>query len=48
MDTFTERIFMRIFGFSISSNIVFIIIMLLAVLGIVQLLTMRTMKKGDD
>lgn len=45
---FTERIFMRLFGFSISSNIVFIIIMLLAVLGIAQLLTMRTMKKGYD
>lgn len=41
---FTERIFMRLFGISISSNIVFIIIALLAVLGIAQLLTM---KKGD-
>lgn len=45
---FTERIFMRLFGFSISSNIILIIIMLLAVLGITELLTMRAMKKGDD
>lgn len=42
---FTEKIFMKLFGISISSNLVFIIIALLAVLGFAHLLTVITLKK---
>lgn len=44
---FTERLFMKLFGISISSNAIICIIALFAILGIAQLLTMREMKKGD-
>lgn len=42
---FTEKIFMKLFGISISSNLVFIIIALLAVVAIAHLLTIRKLKK---
>lgn len=48
MTPFTERLFMKLFGISISSNVIICIIALLAVLGIAQLLTMRETKKGED
>lgn len=41
---FTEKIFMKLFGISISSNLVFIVIALLAVVGIAHLLTVITLK----
>lgn len=41
---FTEKIFMKLFGISISSNLVFIIIALLAVVGIAHILTVLTLK----
>lgn len=45
---FTERLFMKLFGISISSNAIICIIALLAIIGIAQLLTMIETKKGDD
>lgn len=45
---FTERLFMKLFGISISSDAIICIIALLAIIGIAQLLTMRATKKGDD
>lgn len=45
---FTEKIFMKLFGISISSNLVFIVIALLAVLGIAHLLTVRKLKKDKN
>lgn len=41
---FTEKLFMKLFGISISGNIVFIVIALLAVVGIAHLLTVLTLK----
>lgn len=45
---FTEKIFMKLFGISISSNLVLIVIALLAVVGIAHLLTVRKLKKGKS
>lgn len=45
---FTERLFMKLFGISISKNVIICISASLAILGIAQLLTMRKMKKRDD
>lgn len=42
---FTEKIFMKLFGISISSNLVFIIIALLAVVGVAHLFTVKKLKK---
>ncbi len=44
---FTEKIFMKLFGISISSNLVFIVISLLAVVGIAHLLTVKKLKKNQ-
>lgn len=45
---FTEKLFMKLFGISISSNLVFIVIALLAVVGITHLLTVRKLKKDKN
>lgn len=45
---FTEKIFMKLFGISISSNLVFIVIALLAVIGIAHLLTVKKLKKDKN
>lgn len=45
---FTEKIFMKLFGISISSNLVFIVIALLAVIGIAHLLTVRKLEKDKN
>lgn len=45
---FTEKLFMKLFGISISSNLVFLIISLLAVVGIAHLLTVRKVKKNKS
>lgn len=42
---FTEKIFMKLFGISISSNLVFLVISILAVVGIAHLLTVHKIKK---
>ena len=43
---FTEKIFMKLFGISISSNWVFLVISILAVLGISHLLTVKKIRKN--
>ena len=48
MTPFTERLFMKLFGISISSNVILCIIVLFAIIGIAQLLTMRKTKKGEN
>lgn len=42
---FTEKLFMKLFGISISSNLILLVILLLAVLGIAHLLTIKKIKK---
>jgi len=44
---FTEGLFMNLFGISISDDLVTCIILLLAIIGIAQLLTIKTTKKED-
>lgn len=41
---FTEKLFMKLFGISISSNLVFLVIALLGVVGIAHLLTVRKLR----
>lgn len=43
-EPFTEKLFMKLFGISISSNLVLIVILLLAVLAIAHILTVRKIK----
>lgn len=45
---FTEKLFMKLFGISISSNLVFLVISILAVVGIAHLLTVRKVKKDKS
>lgn len=42
---FTEKLFMKLFGISISSNLILLVILLLAVLGIAHLLTIKKIKR---
>ena len=44
---FTERLFMRLFGISISSNAILCVIILCAVIGIAHLLTVFSMKREE-
>lgn len=43
-EPFTEKLFMKLFGISISSNLVLIVILLLAVLAISHILTIKKIK----
>lgn len=45
---FTERIIKRFFGFSISKDIIFVIIAMLAIVGVAQLITMKKLKEDDE
>ena len=45
---FTEKIFMKLFGISIYSNWVFLVISILAVLGISHLLTVKKIRKNKS
>ena len=45
---FTEKIIKRFFGFSISKDIIFVIIAMLAVVGVAQLITIKKLKEDDE